>query len=129
MKKDIGMNKLTYKHYFSSSFVAVALCFSAYSVSAATTTSNTDDGSAIGTSDTPQLKQQNKTTDTPTHSKMTSKKSRMHKKNAAIKDMQNGTNTNSMNNKPIGTTTGESNSGSVDETKEGPVNGTHTGTN
>ena len=53
----------------------------------------------------------------------------MHKKNAAMKDMQNGTNTNSMNNKPIGTTTGESNSGSVDETKEGPVNGTHTGTN
>ncbi len=36
-----------------------------------------------------------------------------------MKDMQTGTNTNSMNNKPIGTTTGESSSGSVDETKEG----------
>jgi hypothetical protein len=129
MKKDICMNKLTYKNYFSSSLLAVALCFSAYSVSAATTTSNTDDGSAIGTSDTPQLKQQNKTTDTPTHNKTISKKSRMHKKNAVTKDMQTGTDTNSMNNKPIGTTTGESNNGSVDETKEGPVNGTHTGTN
>ena len=87
MKKDICMNKLTYKHHLSSSLLAVALCFSAYSVSAATTTSNTDDGSAIGTSDTPQLKQQNKTTDTPTHNKTMSKKSRMHKNSAEMKMM------------------------------------------
>ena len=31
---------------------------------------------------------------------------------------------NSMNNKPIGTTTGVSKNGSVDITKDGPVNGT-----
>ena len=36
---------------------------------------------------------------------------------------------NSMNNKPIGTTTGVSKNGSVDITKEGPVNGTTYGTN
>ncbi len=36
----------------------------------------------------------------------------------------------SMNNKPIGTTTGVSNNGSTDDTKVGePINGTTTGTN
>ncbi len=43
--------------------------------------------------------------------------------------MRSGSNRNSMNNKPIGTTTGVSNNGSVDDTKDGPVNGTHSGTN
>jgi hypothetical protein len=36
---------------------------------------------------------------------------------------------NSMNNKPIGTTSGKSKNGSVDITKDGPINGTTTGTN
>jgi hypothetical protein len=34
-----------------------------------------------------------------------------------------------MNNKPIGTTSGVSKNGSVDITKDGPINGTTTGTN
>ncbi len=46
-----------------------------------------------------------------------------------MKDMHAGKNANSMNNKPMGTTTGKSNNGSVDITKDGPVNGTTTGTN
>lgn len=159
------MKKFTYINCFTSSALAIALSLSAYSVSAATTTENTDDASAIGTSATPQIKQQNKTTDMPTSTKSMSKKSRMHKSDADMKmmdtnndgkiskdeymayheqkfgsmkqtdgmvnmkDMHAGKNTNSMNNKPIGTTTGTSNNGSVDITKDGPVNGTTTGTN
>lgn len=47
--------------------------------------------------------------------------------NSAIK---NGYYRNSMNNKPIGTTTGVSHNGSTDDTKlDQPINGTHTGTN
>jgi hypothetical protein len=50
------------------------------------------------------------------------------------KDIESGVKTgfynNSMNNKPIGTTSGVSNNGSTDDTKVGqPINGTHTGTN
>ncbi len=44
--------------------------------------------------------------------------------------VRNGSFRSSMNNKPIGTTTGVSNNGSTDDTKKGePINGTHTGTN
>ncbi len=44
--------------------------------------------------------------------------------------MKSGSYTSSMNNKPIGTTTGVSNNGSTDDTKVGePINGTTTGTN
>ncbi|MEO6117770.1 MAG: EF-hand domain-containing protein [Methylotenera sp.] len=152
---------------FTCSILASALSLSAYSVSAAT---NTDDASALGTSDTPQIVQQNKTTNTSTSNKIMSKKDRMHKNNADMKMMDtnndgkvskdeymsyheqaysnmkqtdgmvnlkdmnagvnSGSNKNSMNNKPIGTTSGVSKSGSVDITKEGePINGTQTGTN
>lgn len=50
------------------------------------------------------------------------------------KDIESGVKSgfyrNSMNNKPIGTTTGVSNNGSTDDTKIGePINGTTTGTN
>ena len=44
--------------------------------------------------------------------------------------MRSGYYRNSMNNKPIGTTTGVSHNGSTDDTKvDQPINGTHTGTN
>lgn len=69
------------------SLLATALCFYAYSASAATTTENSDDASALGTSDTPQIQQQNKTTDTPRPMRNNMKKSRMHKSNAEIKMM------------------------------------------
>lgn len=50
------------------------------------------------------------------------------------KDIESGVKSgfyrNSMNNKPIGTTTGVSNNGSTDDTRVGePINGTTTGTN
>ena len=52
----------------------------------------------------------------------------------SIKDMRSWMKSsyyrNSMNNKPIGTTTGVSRNGSTDDTKVGePINGTTTGTN
>lgn len=81
------MKKITYINYFTSSALAIALSLSAYSVPAATTTENSDDASAIGTSATPQIKQQNKTTDMPTSTKNTSKKSRMHKSDEDMKMM------------------------------------------
>ena len=44
--------------------------------------------------------------------------------------VKNGFYNNSMNNKPMGTTTGVSNNGSTDDTSLGdPINGTTTGTN
>ncbi|MES2499608.1 MAG: hypothetical protein V4570_03670 [Pseudomonadota bacterium] len=43
---------------FVSSIFAVALSVSAFSAISATTPDNTDDGSNIGTSETPQIKQQ-----------------------------------------------------------------------
>ncbi len=72
---------------FTCSILAAALSLSAYSVSAATTTTNTEDASAMGTSATPQIVQQSKTTDSvPSHKRM-SHKSRMHKCDAKIKMM------------------------------------------
>lgn len=113
---------------YTCSLLALALSASVFSVSAATTTSNTDDASAIGTSETPQLKQQAIVTDSVPAKKSMSKKNRMHKKMSSEK--KDGANANSMNDKPIGTTNGVSNNGSTDDTKVGePVNGTTTGTN
>jgi len=115
---------------FTSSILAAALSVSVFSVSAATTTSNTDDASALGTADNPQIKQQKKMMDkAPTKKHMN--KSRMHKKNKKMSsEKQDGVNANSMNNKPIGTTNGVSNNGSTDDTRVGePINGTTTGTN
>ncbi len=152
------------------SLFAASLVLSTHSVLAATNTSNMDDASALGTSATPQIVQQNKTTDSVPNNKSTSKKSHMHKKSASdadmkmmdtnsdgmiskdeymnyyeqkygnmkqtdgmvnMKDMRSGmsSNSNSMNNKPIGTTSGQTSNGSVDVTKSDSVNGTHTGTN
>jgi hypothetical protein len=115
------MNKIT------SSILALALSSCIFSVSAATST--TDDSSKLGTSDTPQVQQQDKTTnETMPAKKSMSKKDRMHKKMKS--KMHQGENTNSMNDKPIGTTNGVSNNGSTDDTKVGePINGTTTGTN
>ena len=130
---------------------------SAFSVSAATTPENTDDGSAIGTSDTPQIKHQDKRIDKGTTNKSMKRNNRMSNSDKQMKmmdtdndgmvshdeymtyqekkygDMKQGDGgvsyRNSMNNKPMGTTTGKSMNGSVDITKDGPINGTTTGTN
>jgi hypothetical protein len=114
------MNKIT------SSILALALSSCIFSVSAATST--TDDASTLGTSDTPQVKQQDKKTNMTHCKKGMSKKGCMNKKMKS--KMEGEENTNSMNNKPIGTTNGVSNNGSTDDTKvDEPINGTTTGTN
>lgn len=127
----LSLHKGTIMNKFTSSMLAVAMSVSVFSVSAATTTSNTDDASAIGTSETPQLKQKAIVTDSAPTKKSMSKKDRMHQKNKKMNsEQQDGANANSMNNKPIGTTNGVSNNGSTDDSKAGePVNGTTTGTN
>jgi hypothetical protein len=135
-----------------------ALLASSFSVSAATTPENTDDASALGTSDTPQIKQQDRRIDKKSSNKSMKKNNRMSNSDKEMKLMDidndgmvsrdeymnhhesmygkmpqndNGgvSYRSSMNNKPIGTTTGVSKNGSVDVTKEGPVNGTTYGTN
>ncbi len=135
--------------------ISAAFLVGALSATAATTNENLDDGSAIGTSDTPQIKQQNKTINKKASKKST--KNYMQHNDQQMKMMDTDNNgmvsrdeylayhetaygkmnpgadgvsyKNSMNNKPIGTTTGVSKNGSVDVTKEGPINGTTTGTN
>jgi len=145
------MMKILIKNRISIAIAALFLTGSV-AVYAATTTENVDDASTIGTSDTPQIKRQEKRMD-----KKSSHKS-MQKNNSQMKmmdtnqdgvvskdeymafheksylDMKPGESgisyKNSMNNKPIGTTTGTSANGSIDITKEGePINGTTTGTN
>ena len=135
-----------------------ALLVSAFSATAATTPENTDDGSALGTSDTPQIKQQDRRIDKKSSNKSMKKNDRMSNSDKEMKMMDTDNdgmvsrdeymnhhetmygnmpqNNNggvsyrsSMNNKPIGTTTGQSKNGSVDVTKEGPGNGTTYGTN
>lgn len=140
-----------------TSLFLTALLASTFSVCAATTPENTDDGSAIGTSDTPQIKHQDKRIDKGSTNKSTKRNNRMSNSEKQMKmmdtdndgmvshdeymahqekmynDMKPGDGgvsyRNSMNNKPIGTTTGKSKNGSVDITKDGPINGTTTGTN
>ena len=141
-----------------TSVFLTALLASAFSVSAATTPENTDDASALGTSDTPQIKQQDRRIDKKSSNKSMKKNNRMSNSDKEMKMMdtdndgmvsrdeymnhhegmygkmpqnENGgvSYKNSMNNKPIGTTTGVSKNGSVDVTKEGPGNGTTYGTN
>ena len=135
-----------------------ALLVSAFSVTAATTPENSDDASALGTSDTPQIKHQDKRIDKKNSNKSMKKNNRLSNSDKEMKMMdvdndgmvtrdeymnhyetmygnmpqnENGgvSYRNSMNNKPIGTTTGVSKNGSVDITKDGPVNGTTYGTN
>ncbi|WP_232415361.1 MULTISPECIES: hypothetical protein [Methylotenera] len=50
-------------HQFISTIFAVAFAVSAFSAISATSTNNADDASAIGTSEAPQIKQQNLRTD------------------------------------------------------------------
>ncbi|HBA09106.1 MAG TPA: hypothetical protein DCW48_05800 [Methylotenera mobilis] len=145
------MNKL-----ITSTF-ATLMCASAFSVVAATTHENSDDGSAIGTSETPQIKQQDKRIDKKATNKSLNRNGAMSHSDQEMKMMDTNNNgmvskdeytsyhekmydgmkqenggvsyKNSMNNKPIGTTTGKSKNGSVDITNDGPINGTTTGTN
>ena len=140
-----------------TSVFLTALLVSSFSVSAATTPENTDDGSAIGTSDTPQIKHQDRRIDKGMTNKSMKRNNHRSNVNREMKmmdtdndgivshdeymahqekmymDMKPGDNgvsyRNSMNNKPMGTTTGKSMNGSVDITKDGPINGTTTGTN
>lgn len=141
-----------------SSVIATTFLVGAFCATAATTSENKDDGSAIGTSDTPQIKQQNKTIDKKPVGKSTKKSNTMSNSNKEMQLMDVDNNgmvsrdeymnfhestygkmpqnenggvsyKSSMNNKPIGTTNGVSKNGSIDVTKEGPVNGTTTGTN
>jgi hypothetical protein len=137
--------------------LATAVFLSAFSATAATTTENTDDGSAIGTSQTPQIKQQDKRIDKKATNKSLQKNGAMSHSDREMKMMDTDNNgivskdeytsyhqkmydnmkqenggvsyRNSMNNKPIGTTTGKSKNGSVDITDDGPINGTTKGTN
>ena len=148
------MNKLIKSALTSA--IATTFLMGALTANAATTTENKDDGSALGTSATPQIKQQDKRMDKKATTK-TMKKSTSHKNNSEMKMMDTDNNgmvsrdeymkhhetsygnmeqteggvsyKSSMNNKPIGTTTGVSKNGSVDITKEGPVDGTTYGTN
>ena len=141
-----------------TSVFLTALLASSLSAYAATTPENTDDASALGTSDTPQIKQQDKRIDKKMTNKSMKKNNRMSNSDKEMKMMdtdndgmvsrdeymnhhetmygnmpqnENGgvSYKNSMNNKPIGTTSGKSMNGSVDVTKDGPVNGTTYGTN
>lgn len=141
-----------------TSIFLTALLVSAFSASAATTPENTDDGSAIGTSDTPQIKHQDRRINKSSTNKSMKRNNRMSNRDREMKMMDTDNDgmvshdeymahqemvygkmpqnesggvsyRNSLNNKPIGTTTGKSQNGSVDITKDGPINGTTTGTN
>lgn len=93
---------------------AIFLC--ALTVNAATTSESTDDARPLDKLDTPQIKEQNKKMDKKFNNKSI-------KKNGGVGYE------NSMNKKPIGTTSGQSKNGSEDITNDGPVNGTVKGTN
>ena len=141
-----------------SSVFFTILLLSSISAYAATTSENTDDASALGTSDTPQIKQQDRRIDKKMSNKSMKKNSHMSNSNKEMKMMDTDNDgmvshdeymnhhesmynnmpqnekggvsyKSSMNNKPIGTTSGKSMNGSVDVTKDGPVNGTTYGTN
>lgn len=143
---------------FIVSTLATVMCVSTFSVIAATTVENTDDGSAIGSSESPQIKEQDKRIDKKATNKSLKRNGTMSHNDKEMKAMDTDSNgmvskdeyilyhekmydkmkqknggvsyKNSMNNKPMGTTTGESQNGSVDITKkDGPINGTTTGTN
>lgn len=115
------MNKLT------SSILAIALLVTVHPALAATIMPNPDDASALGTSETPQIKQQDKTIESaPNKNGISKKDGKNNKLNSKIEKEEHH---NSMNNKPIGTTNGESNNGSTDDTRIGePINGINTGT-
>lgn len=90
---------------FTCSILAAVLSLSAYSVSAATTTNNTDDGSAIGTSETPQIKQQDQTIDSAPNKETMPHKKNMHKKSHKMNsDMKDDSNSGLTNSEPTETT-------------------------
>lgn len=72
---------------FISTIFAATIMLCSYSVIAATTPSNTDDASALGTSDTPQVVNQDKTTTNKTNHKPMMHKNRMHHSNMDMKAM------------------------------------------
>lgn len=106
---------------------AIALFFIIQPSMAATIMPNPDDANALGTTETPQIKQQDKTMENAPNKNGMSKKDR--KQNKMNEKKQNKEHTNSMNNKPIGSTNGVSNNGSTDDTRIGEqINGITTGT-
>ena len=147
------MNKTMTSLFFT------VLLVSALPTSAATTQENAEDKNSLGTSETPQIKQQDKRIDKKSSNKSMKKNNRMSNSDKEMKMMDTDSDgmvsrdeymnhhesrygdmpqneagggvsyRGSMNNKPIGTTTGKSQNGSVDITKDGPINGTTTGTN
>lgn len=147
------MKKLL-KHGVTTAF-AMTLFASALYATAATTSENKDDGSSIGTSDSPQIKEQNKHLDKKSGQKSMKKNMSSHEKKMRMMDANNDgmvtreeymshqekmyndmkpsdsgiSYKNSMNNKPIGTTTGSNKSGSVESTKQDRTSDTTTGTN
>ncbi len=158
LKQLILIIRRSYMNKFIVSTLATVMCVSTFSVIAATTVENTDDGSAIGSSESPQIKEQDKRIDKKATNKSLKRNGTMSHNDKEMKAMDTDSNgmvskdeyilyhekmydkmkqknggvsyKNSMNNKPMGTTTGESQNGSVDITKkDGPINGTTTGTN
>ncbi|MBC7697456.1 MAG: hypothetical protein H7Z70_03720 [Bacteroidia bacterium] len=79
------MNKLL------SGLLAVGLGLTSYASIAATTTENKDDASALGTSDTPQIKSQDQTTDSTMAEKPMTKKHKMHKNKSKLNNMDKST--------------------------------------
>jgi len=138
-----------------STLLAMTLMVSVSYATAATTAANKDDASSIGTSDMPQIKEQNKHLDKKSRPKNMKKNMSSRDKKMQIMDTDNDgivskeefmshhekmyedmnpgdigvSYKNSMNKKPMGTTTGSTKNGSVDITKQGPINGTTPGTN
>ena len=112
------MNKLT-RHLF-----AILLSASIFPVSAVIV----DDATPTGDKEHQQLKEQEMNKEKAPTKKEHSKKERMHQKKPLPKSGEE--NASSMNNKPIGTTSGVTHNGSTDDTKMNePINGTTTGTN
>lgn len=79
------MNKLL------SCLLALSFGLTSYASIAATTTDNKDDASALGTSDTPQIKNQDQTTDAMMPAKPMTKKHRMHKSRSKMHTMDKST--------------------------------------
>ncbi|MBC7788006.1 MAG: hypothetical protein H7Z18_11410 [Methylophilaceae bacterium] len=71
--------------------LVVGLSLTSYPSIAATTMGNKDDGSAIGTSDTPQIKNQDQTTDSTMTDKPMTKKHKMHKNKSKMNNMDKST--------------------------------------
>ncbi len=71
--------------------LAIGFSFTSYASVAAIIMDNKADGSAIGTSDTPEAKNQDQTTDTTMTDKSMNKKHKMHKNKSKIHNMDKST--------------------------------------